>query len=283
MRSNISVRIPAARRFGAVALVGVALIGACQDQTDTGFVGAPAHVVVLAGSQISGQVGDTLGPFVVGVTDTAGTPVTGVPITFTITGQGTLVTTSATTDKDGSALTSVAFSHTVGNVTITATAQGVPTPAVINTFVLRWRRDDAFFDRRRPVADRTAKHRSSRHADRARCRSVRQSGFVDPRHVRNDRRSAISPIRRPALGADGRVASLFTLPPAAGGADGHRQNNIRQRHDIDGHLHRDRHLTSTHCPCIALRTFSAMRTACCACTVSPCSASTGANAPYNCR
>jgi len=132
MASIILPRPTIVRSIGVAAFLGVAVLAACSNDTGE-FVGAPARITAVGGTDLNGQVGDTLGPFAVKVTDTAGTPVAGVAVNFSIVGNATLVTTSATTDQDGGTFTSIALGHTVGNMTITASVSGIATPAIFNT------------------------------------------------------------------------------------------------------------------------------------------------------
>lgn len=133
MRSKILSGRVAPRWLGALALLGGAAVIGCSTTDTQGFIGTPAVIRAVGGTDINSKVGDTLGPYSVKVTDTAGNGVAGVTVTFSIVGNATLVNTTATTDQDGGAFTSIVLGHTVGNMTITATANGIATPALFQT------------------------------------------------------------------------------------------------------------------------------------------------------
>lgn len=94
----------------------------------TGTAGAPTEVSKIAGDPQNGTVGTTLfQPFVVRVTDAHQNPVSGSPVTFTVTtGGGTLSTASATTDAQGQASTILTLGRQPGVNTVTAAVAGVP-------------------------------------------------------------------------------------------------------------------------------------------------------------
>ena len=116
----------------AAAIVGVFGL-ACSSDSNTGFVGAPAIAVAAAGDATNNTVGLPIGPFVVKVTDTAGTPVTNVPVTFVASHGLTITPTSATTNEDGTAFTAGTFGNIAGVYTVTATVAGISTPLVFHT------------------------------------------------------------------------------------------------------------------------------------------------------
>ena len=127
MRSMILPRL-------AGALLGTALVAGCNSNIVPDFVGAPVLIKLTGQSDISAEVATVAGPYVFTVVDTGGKGVSGINVTFTITGPATLVHTSAVTDQGGSVVASVQFGQTVGTVVITAKADGITAPAVAHTF-----------------------------------------------------------------------------------------------------------------------------------------------------
>jgi adhesin/invasin len=106
---------------------------ACSSVANTGFVGAPAVVIAFAGDASNSTVGTAIGPFVAKVTDTAGTVIPNVAVTFTASPGLTITPTSGTTNEDGTAFTAGTFGLVAGTYTVTATAAGISTPAVFHT------------------------------------------------------------------------------------------------------------------------------------------------------
>ena len=108
-----------------VALSGVVLVAACKDQSPVSH--APNHLVIVSGSGQSGDVNAALPqPIVVQALDGANKSVSGVPITWTVTGGGSLSATSNTTDKDGNASVTWTLSPTAGAQIVTATSTQIP-------------------------------------------------------------------------------------------------------------------------------------------------------------
>ena len=97
-------------------------------------LGATAAVTIVSGNNQTGPVGEDLAqPFVIRVTfEGSGNPAPGVRITFRVTqGGGSLSTTSATTDDDGRAQTTLTLGDTPGlnevEVALTSSAVAVAT------------------------------------------------------------------------------------------------------------------------------------------------------------
>ncbi len=131
--SLTELRIPSPTVLAAAAtLVGVFVVG-CSSDSNTGFVGAPAIAVAAAGDATNNTVGLPIGPFVVKVTDTAGTPISNVAVTFTSSPGLTITPTSATTNEDGTTFTAGTFGVIAGAYTVTATVAGISTPLVFHT------------------------------------------------------------------------------------------------------------------------------------------------------
>jgi adhesin/invasin len=86
---------------------------------------------VLSGSAQGVVIGGSLAaPLVVHVTDQYGNAIAGVPVTFTSSSLGLLSSSSATTDNNGNAQTTVSFQTNVGGLdTVTASVSGVTVPA----------------------------------------------------------------------------------------------------------------------------------------------------------
>ena len=89
-------------------------------------VGIANALTLVSGSAQTGTTGAALAnPFVVRVTNSAGTVLAGVPVTFAITsGGGTLSSTTATSGANGLASTTYTAGATAGNATVTATIAG---------------------------------------------------------------------------------------------------------------------------------------------------------------
>lgn len=90
---------------------------------------APAGMSIVSGNQQSGTVGTALGdPLVVKVTGAGGVVVPGVIVNFAVNppGAATVSPSPAITLNDGTVSANVTLGTTAGNVTITASANGVP-------------------------------------------------------------------------------------------------------------------------------------------------------------
>lgn len=102
------------------------MLAACSSDS-TSPSNMPAAIAAVSGSGQSGSVGTTLtAPVVFEVTSSADAPVSGVTVSFAVTGgSATLAPTTAVTDADGAASTRVTLGSTAGSVEITATVQGL--------------------------------------------------------------------------------------------------------------------------------------------------------------
>jgi adhesin/invasin len=116
----------------AATLLGAALLAGCSSAVDKGAGGA-VRITSTGATDLSGVVGSDIGPFVFVVTDADGNVVPNIKVDFTISGAGTLNTTTATTDNGGGVIATATFGHTVGTITVTATAAGVATPASVSS------------------------------------------------------------------------------------------------------------------------------------------------------
>ena len=96
-------------------------------------VGAPASIVVSAGSGQSTAVGTAFGANLVAlVRDAASQPISGITVTFAAPGSGAravLGTTSATTDASGLATTAATAGTVAGSYSVSASTTGVAAPA----------------------------------------------------------------------------------------------------------------------------------------------------------
>jgi len=131
--SIIASRAASRRLLVAISLLSATAIVGCSTYDGMETAGTPVAIRETGGTDISGQIANDLGPYVVSVVDAGGVGVPGVEVTFTISGPATLVTPSATTNQDGSTFTSITLGHMAGAITITATAAGIATPTVFHT------------------------------------------------------------------------------------------------------------------------------------------------------
>jgi uncharacterized protein (TIGR03437 family) len=117
----------AANAVGAIS-IKAALTGS-QSNLSTTFT-LTANVTLsglqkVSGDGQSGPAGQAFGqPLVVQVNGSNGQPAANVPVTFSITGPGSLSATSATTNSAGRAQVTVTAGATQGNVTVTAQVGG---------------------------------------------------------------------------------------------------------------------------------------------------------------
>ncbi|MFI5207306.1 MAG: Ig-like domain-containing protein [Gemmatimonadales bacterium] len=92
----------------------------------TAMPAAPSAMTSVSGDAQSGAAGSQLSlPMVVLVADQYGNPVSGVTVTWTTSGAGTLSTTSSQTDASGHAQTTLTLDGTAGSQTVTASATGL--------------------------------------------------------------------------------------------------------------------------------------------------------------
>ena len=92
----------------------------------TGLVGQPAQVIVTSGNNQNGAAGSTLVPFVVTVEDAEQNPIPGVTVAWAVTtGDGRVSPTSAVTDAQGEAQTTVMLG-TSATTAVAARVSGLP-------------------------------------------------------------------------------------------------------------------------------------------------------------
>ena len=96
----------------------------------------PASLTKVSGDSQSGTPGSALAnPFVVEVKDADGETIEGIPVTFSVTaGGGSLSATSATTDEDGRAETTLTLGSRAGVNSVEASVSGVD-PVIFSTSV----------------------------------------------------------------------------------------------------------------------------------------------------
>ncbi|HXT15757.1 MAG TPA: S8 family serine peptidase [Gemmatimonadaceae bacterium] len=148
------------RSASVIALLAAAAAAACKEQSPVPHT--PNHIVVVSGANQSGNTSAALdSALVVQVLDGAGRSVSGVTLTWTVVGGGSLSATSTVTDNDGKSKVTWTLAPTAGTqvVTVTsanisgasvsfvanngATISGVVTPANTNIFGATFSRSPA--------------------------------------------------------------------------------------------------------------------------------------------
>ena len=94
----------------------------------------PTRLSSISGENQEGLTGESLAtPFTVQVRDQHGDPMEGVTVTFAVTaGDGSLSTTTATTDSDGQAKTILTLGTDPGTVTVEASVEGISQAVTFN-------------------------------------------------------------------------------------------------------------------------------------------------------
>ena len=120
---------PAASRASSPATStgnGTAASGNTGVPTSTPQRAAPrvAKLLIISGNVQTAKADSLLHPFVLQVNDQYGNPMSDVPVTFSVSGDGRLSETSATTDADGRAQTQLTLGSTPGTYRVTAQATG---------------------------------------------------------------------------------------------------------------------------------------------------------------
>lgn len=112
-----------------LAFSAVALISACKDQAPIPHT--PTHLVIVSGTNQSGDLSAPLSqPLVVQALDGASRAVSGVPLTWTVVGGGSLSATSSTTDNDGKASVTWTLAPIAGVQVVTVTSTKITTASV---------------------------------------------------------------------------------------------------------------------------------------------------------
>lgn len=98
--------------------------------SETATSANPASIAVVSGDAQTDTVGHTLKePFVVKVTDAFGNPVSGVTVSWSRTGNGTLAAETSTTGKDGTSSVGYTLGKSTGADEISASVNGLTSPA----------------------------------------------------------------------------------------------------------------------------------------------------------
>jgi subtilisin family serine protease len=112
------------RLFSAGALVAAILVAGCKDSPTIPHT--PTHIVIVSGANQSGDLSAALPqPLVVQALDGAGKPVSGVPVTWTVTGGGSVNPATSTTDASGNATVTWTLAPTPGTQVATATSSQI--------------------------------------------------------------------------------------------------------------------------------------------------------------
>jgi uncharacterized protein (TIGR03437 family) len=112
---------------GVTATAGT-LTGSPATFTATGVPLAASSMTIVSGDVQSGVVATTAAaPLVVELKDSAGNPVPGIAVTYTVTGGSATITTlmPAVTDSAGKATAAFRYGNTAGPISITVSASGV--------------------------------------------------------------------------------------------------------------------------------------------------------------
>ena len=109
------------RVISAMSILAVIVTAGCHDSGPISH--APTHLIAVSGTGQAGDVSAPLAqPLVVQALDGANKSVAGVPVTWVVTGGGTVTPATSTTDKDGKATATWTLSATAGTQVATATS-----------------------------------------------------------------------------------------------------------------------------------------------------------------
>src|SRR5881227_1632157 len=110
------------RVLSAISMVAVLITTACGSDSGPSSHAA-THLIVVSGGSQAGDVSTALAqPLVVQALDGSNKSVSGVSVTWTVTGGGTVSATTSTTDKDGKATVTWTLSPTAGVQVVTASS-----------------------------------------------------------------------------------------------------------------------------------------------------------------
>jgi adhesin/invasin len=124
--ASVTLTLGTALGGNSVAASATGLSGSPITFNATGTAGTPAQVVLVSGNGQSGTVGASINPFVVKVTDSGGTPVSGFVVAFAVTsGGGTLSARSVATDAAGQASSTLTLGPISGTNIVSASAAGL--------------------------------------------------------------------------------------------------------------------------------------------------------------
>jgi hypothetical protein len=111
---------------GSSILLTLVLAG-CGSDSSSPPSHSPTHLVIVSGANQSGDVSAALAtPLVVQALDGSDKSVSGVSITWTVVGGGTVSPATSSTDADGKASVTWTLSPTAGNQIVTATSSQIP-------------------------------------------------------------------------------------------------------------------------------------------------------------
>lgn len=112
----------------AFAVLGALCLAACKDSSPVSH--SPTHLIIVSGANQSGDISAALPlPLVVQVLDGADRSVAGVPVTWNVTGGGSVTPPTGTSDNDGKVTATWTLSPTVGAQVATATSAQITTGA----------------------------------------------------------------------------------------------------------------------------------------------------------
>lgn len=127
INGNTSVTWTLGRKVGVDSLVASLANGVSVTITANAVAGPFSNLVLVSGNTQSVAAGTVTAPMIVRAVDANGNPVSGVAVTWTTTGGGTLSSTSTTTGADGTTSVTLTTNATAGPFTTTATTStGAP-------------------------------------------------------------------------------------------------------------------------------------------------------------
>jgi hypothetical protein len=113
----------------SIALATAGLVAGCKEQAPIPHT--PTHLIIVSGGNQSGDVSASLAlPLVVQALDGASRSVAGVPVTWTVTGGGSVSAATSTTDNDGKATVTWTLAPTAGVQVVTVTSTQMSTASV---------------------------------------------------------------------------------------------------------------------------------------------------------
>ncbi len=117
------------RAILCVGLVAAFCVASCSDSGPTSH--SPTHLIIVSGAKQSGDVSAALAePLVVQALDASNKSVSGVALTWTVTGGGTVSAQSTNTDKDGKATVTWTLSSNAGVQVVTVTSAQISNASI---------------------------------------------------------------------------------------------------------------------------------------------------------
>src|SRR5215467_9548478 len=114
-------------RVGLLLVAGLWGVGTACGSDSTGTnTNSPSHMTIVSGNGQVGLIGTSLSaPLVVKVTNSAGTPLAGIAVQFSVSsGAATVTPATANTDATGQAKATVTLGSSAGNISILASVVG---------------------------------------------------------------------------------------------------------------------------------------------------------------